>query len=450
MSHDLRQALLDLANTGADHAGPATLLAGRATNRVTARRRRRRVTISAATLAGMAAIGTGAAAAINYFSADPVSTFPDRLLPTVQEPAAPTGLLCDAEVGDITASTTPFVLGNDMALEYGDLPVVTSLDAGNILMLSITNATTDELTYPETERAGIYVVKDGRVVAVPVQPGEPPYSIDGTPRTVTLRAEDSLGLDIDRVVTCDGADLPAGDYQTYSSIEITVPDGEHSGTYDVVGGPWPVTMTHPDGSLVNPVTLPEMDPAATFPQCGAPIDTTKKSRPFSLGLGVEGPITTGEQESTEVDITTTNTTTDHLRGTAETAALALVRDGVVVGRVDPVTTSEEAVVDLDPSASLTTSPQLAYTVCTPPTSNLNWLPPGEYSLWGHQSFTITERTPVSADGSRGAPEVVSERLEAFNEVTTIIIPKGGQPIFPNQPDLTSISGDGQPDLPEDD
>ena len=450
MSNDLRQALQDLANTGADHAGPATLLAGRATNRVTARRRRRRVTISAVTLAGMAAVGTGAAAAISYFSDDPVSTFPDRLLPTVQEPAAPTGLFCDAEVGDITASTTPFVLRSAMAGPNADLPMVTSLDAGNILMLTITNATTEELSYSNTERAGIYVVKDGRVVAVPVQPGELPDPTGEAPLTLTIGAEDSRGLGIDRVVTCDGGDLPGGDYQAYSSIEITVPDGEHSGTYDVVGGPWPIILQRPDGSLVNPVTLPDMDPAATFPQCGAPIDTTKKSRPFSLGLGVEGPITTGEQESTEVDITTTNTTTDHLRGTAETATLALVRDGVVVGRVDPVTTSEEAVVDLDPSASLTTSPQLAYTVCTPPTSNLNWLPPGEYSLWGHQSFTITERTPVRADGSLGAPEVVSEQLEAFNEVATIVIPEGGQPIFPNEPDLTPIPDDGQPDLPEGD
>lgn len=428
MTNDLRTALQDLANTGADHAGPATILAGRATNRVTAHRRRRRAVISAATIAGMAAVGTGAAAAISYFGHDRVSTFPDRLVPGVVAPAPLTGLLCDAEVGDLTASTTPFVLGNEMAMVGGDAPAVINVEAASIVPMFLTNTTADGLTVTMTEGSGVYLVQDGRVVAAPVRS-------EAAPTDAALDPDQDEFLVNDPVAACDAAaGIPAGDYQAYGSIEVTVTGGAHSGTYDVVGGPWNVVVPG-EGATAGGTDAqgPVVDPAATFPQCGAMLVVTEQLRPVRLSLTGEAPMTTGEQTSVPLEIVATNTTADHLRGSAGPVTLAVVQDGVVVGTASEITTDDGGTVDLDPSASLTTPARLDYTACSPGTVSPGWLPVGEYSVWGAQSFTVTERNPVASDGRRGATTVVAEKYEGFNEVAKIWIEEGGQPVIPVGP-----------------
>ena len=426
MSNDLRQALQDLANTGADHAGPATILAGRATNRVSTHRRRRRAAISAATIAGMAAVGTGTAAAINYFGHDQVSTFPDRLVPGIEAPATLTGLLCDADVGDLTASTTPFSLTSERAVEAGDTPVPISVDAASIVPTFLTNETDDQIPFTMSEGSGVYLVQDGRVVAAPVR-------TDASPTDVILVPGESLPLLDDRVAPCDAAaGIPAGDYQAYSSIEVTVTGGAPVGTYDVVGGPWDVVVLPDGGSAADLDGLAVADSAAVFPQCGAMVGPADQVPPVHLTLAGGDLETTGEQPTVWLEVEATNTTSDHLLGYAMPVTLAVVRDGVVVGSVATAAAGDGGFIDLEPTAGLITPTYLDYTSCTPDDVFPGWLPAGEYSVWGEQYVTVTERTPVATDGTRGEPVQGEEELVAFNEVSTLIIEADGQPVFPGE------------------
>ena len=425
MNHDLGRALQDLANAGADQASPATLLAGRATNRVVARHRRRRVAVSAITIVGVAAVGTGTAAAISYFGDERISTFPDRPVTNVQPPVSLTGLVCGGDVGDLTTSTTPFVLDNEMVQAEGDTPVVIGLEAASIIPMFLTNTTPEGLTVSLNEGSGVYLVQDGRVVASPVR-------VDAAPSNTAIDSGQNQTLLNDRVAACDvSTGIPAGDYQAYGSIEVTVPDGAHAGTYDVVGGPWNVVVPPEGGVTVDlDKQLAVADPAAAFPQCGSMLDTTEQASPAYLRLAGDAPETMGEQTSVPLMVDATNTTGDHLLGNAGTVTLALVRDGVVVGNVATTETEEGGLVDLEPTGNLVTPAYLDYTACSPQAVSPGWLPPGEYSIWGSQSFTVTERSPVAADGTRGEPDWVEEEFVAFNEVSVIVIEAGGQPVFP--------------------
>ena len=426
MNHDLGRALQDLANAGADQASPATLLAGHATNRVAARHRRRRVAVSAITIVGVAAVGTGTAAAISYFSDERVSTFPDRPVSSVQAPVSPTGLVCDGEVGDLDASTTPLVLGNEMALEAGNTPVLVNVETGSMIPMFLTGTTAEDLDVTLAEGSGVYLVQDGKVIAVPVR-------TDATPTDATITPGVIHPLLNDRVVACDPAvGIPGGDYQAYGSIKATVPEGAFAGTYDVVGGPWNVVVEQADGTVVDPSRqLPAADPAAEFPQCGSTLVAADQAPPVHLSLVDSAPETTGEQSSVPLLVDATNVMSEHLLGSAGKVTLVMVQDGVVVGTVSTIETDEGGPVDLDQTESLTTATRLDYTSCSPEAVYPKWLPPGEYSIWGSQSFTLTQRTPVAPDGTRGTPTPVGEQVTAFNEVAMIAIEEGGQPVFPS-------------------
>lgn len=415
MSHDLRQALQDLANSGADHAGPSTLLAGRATNRVAALRRRRRVAISAATLAGMAAVGTGAAAAISYFNHDQVSTFPDRLLPSVEAPASLTGLQCGAEVGDLTASTTPLVLGNEMVLAEGDAPVVINPEAASIVPMFLTNATAADLAFTLDEGSGVFLVHDGIVVAAPVR-------VESAPSEVTLSPDGNEYLLNDRLSACAPAtEIPAGEYQAYGSIQVTVADGAHGGTFDVVGGPWNVVVPEVDDSVAAPVTLPAANPDASFPECGAIVDALTGAPPIRLvALPTSGPL------GSTLEIRAENVTIEQAEGQMErTPTLVAVRDGVVVGSysADPAQVPFTMYSEGGAEAPVTTGTVMT-TLCSDPSTPL---PQGSYSIWASQDFAFTSvygidpaRPGQSADDVKDSEAVDAlTSYRALSQVATL-------------------------------
>ncbi|SDB95504.1 hypothetical protein SAMN05216410_1139 [Sanguibacter gelidistatuariae] len=425
MNRNLHDALHSLAGSGTDAASPPDVLADRAAAAVERRRRRRPVLVAG--LAGIGVLTAGAAAALGYTllhdDAAP-HPFPDRLYPGVESPVPePAAFTCGARMDALTAVDGPLALGNEMVDSDGDSRVTISTETGTIISMYLRNTTADPLTYSTQENPGIYLVQDGVVVAVPAV-GEAPAS---APAQVTLTAGEIQPLLEDRVVACPDAggttptSIPAGDYDAYGAITVTVEPATTA--IDVVGGPWKVRTTNPDGTVSGaPAALPQANPDATFPQCGALVNPPAGRLRVALSAGFPD-LSLGSSMS----VTAWNLSLDDLAGEAAHPTLVAVKDGVVVGSLDPDRSSGTVPFSLPglDSTTLVTAGSLEHTVCT---DGVTPLPAGRYSVWAAQDLTITTRVPRSEmDYVAGDPITTPEAYTAVEEVAALWMDAKGQP-----------------------
>lgn len=179
------------------------------------------------------------------------------------------------------------------------------------------------------------------------------------------------------------------------------------------------------------------DPTAlTFPQCGAHVATTGADT-LQLVSWTDQPEDLPADRSGDLRlalaVSAQNVGKDHLVGTATgLPRLALVQDGVVVGAAHPdVPDTATAPFELAPQALFSRDATVKLTACdasgtAQPTDQAGrWLgpalPAGEYEIWGTQLLTVTERTTVAPDGSRGAPTPVDENHEVLTKVMDLTL-----------------------------
>jgi hypothetical protein len=258
MNHDLRRSLHDLADTGADHATPAPTFVGSVTDRVARTRKHRPYVIAAATTAGVLTASAAAALGYSLLSSGDRPAVQDRIAPGYQDEAPeapaqapapatpePLSLKCGAPVDDRPVLTTPLSVESELTAS-GEGPWTINTQAASIVPTYLRNTTSQTLDLTMEENAGVYLVQDGVVVAEPVR-----GAVDAP--DVTLGPDERQTLLDDRVVLCDGSvDVPPGDYQAYTALEVTVVSGPWAGTNDVVGGPWAVTIPAPDPAVETP------------------------------------------------------------------------------------------------------------------------------------------------------------------------------------------------------
>ncbi|MBI9115996.1 hypothetical protein [Sanguibacter suaedae] len=412
MNHDLRRSLHDLADTGADHATPAPAFVGSVTDRVARTRRHRPYVIAAATTAGVLTASAAAALGYSFLSDSDRPAFPDRITPghgtesPSETPSAPVGsvvLECGQPVGDVQPYSTPLNLETELAAE-GDGPWSINPQAASIIPTYLTNTTSQTLTLTLEENAGVYLVQDGAVVAEPVR-----GAVDAP--DATLEPDGRHVLVDDRVVMCDGTvDVPAGDYEAYSALEVTIGDGPWAGTDDVVGGPWPVTVAAPDAG----VELAELDPSAAAPQCGAAI--TDQRETFRASTGADLATVQPAAEGVDVPLTIGNPLFQRFSGTVPRPTLVAVRDGVVVGAL-PVEDPPVEPFDMEALATTETSGRLSLLACGPGGA-AGPLPEGRYEVWVHQPYRVTSRTEPDRSGYGG------EGMRPVDETHTIQMKAG--------------------------
>ncbi len=183
----------------------------------------------------------------------------------------------------------------------------------------------------------------------------------------------------------------------------------------------PTAPTEPEPS--QPAALPQADPTAVFPACGAVV--TPPSGSPDLGFNpswIEGAA------GDTVTARFSNHSGDDLAGivSAHLTAVA-VKDGVVVGWTEQAPAATTKPFDLGDGSEpevYTTGP-LARTLCTDGTTPL---PAGRYSIWVSQTATVTERIPYDESFNPGAPITTPEELVVTGDVASLWMDEQGQAV----------------------
>lgn len=183
----------------------------------------------------------------------------------------------------------------------------------------------------------------------------------------------------------------------------------------------PAAPTEPEPS--QPAALPQADPTAVFPACGAVVAPPSGSP----DLGFNPSWIEGAAGDT-VTARFSNHSGDDLAGivSAHLTAVA-VKDGVVVGwteQAPPATTKTFDLGDGSEPEVYTTGP-LARTLCTDGTTPL---PAGRYSIWVSQTATVTERIPYDESFNPGAPITTPEELVVTGDVASLWMDEQGQAV----------------------
>ncbi|MEP7765617.1 hypothetical protein [Sanguibacter sp. 25GB23B1] len=192
--------------------------------------------------------------------------------------------------------------------------------------------------------------------------------------------------------------------------------------------PAPGTPVDPETSPV--AALPALDPAATFPQCGAPVESPRPDPEIGWrgGDGLRHQPVDASGRS-EVSLTPTAYGSSVTVYPTTAPALAIVRDGVVVGTSMP---DGQVWVPASPPQDLVSGDEVVGTVlyraCSPGTADAGLLPAGHYSLWASQTFYVTERAVSPPGGGPLVPEDADEEVVALSRVTDVWIGADGGPV----------------------
>lgn len=173
----------------------------------------------------------------------------------------------------------------------------------------------------------------------------------------------------------------------------------------------------------QPAALPQADPTAVFPACGAVVQPTSGRQQLTFS-----PTWTEGAVGDTVTATFWNSSDDDLAGVASTHLTAVaVKDGVVVGWTEQSPEASTTPFDLDQTDfdQVQTTGALAHTLCTDGTTPL---PAGRYSVWVAQQATITERVPYDESFVAGAPVATDEDLLVSGDVTSLWMDDAGRSV----------------------
>lgn len=173
----------------------------------------------------------------------------------------------------------------------------------------------------------------------------------------------------------------------------------------------------------QPAALPQADPTAVFPACGAVVEPTSGSPELTFS-----PTRTEGAVGDTVTASFWNSSGDDLAGVASTHLTAVaVKDGVVVGWTEQSPEASTTPFDLDRTdfGRVETTGPLAHTLCTDGTTPL---PAGRYSVWVAQQTTVTERVPYDESFVAGAPVATDEDLLVSGDVLSLWMDDAGRAV----------------------
>ncbi len=328
----------------------------------------------------------------------------------VGEPQIPTGtmaLQCDDEVGELPRWIDPIRI--EPTLPQG------TVEAGDsrALRIDLYNATSSPANFA-IDGIETYLARDGKIVAS-TEVAVMPYVIE-VPADQNFGDGHFPGLPS---VDCAGDPLAPGDYALYVVTEFADPATTliDSTQTSAIGGPWEITIAG-DGSDegVSNAALPELDPDAEFPMCGAPAPSDAEDT-FGIETVLDIPRVKVSDPTEPERITAagmvTNTTPDTLLGNSATSVPAvLVLDGRVVS-VEPAVEGDARDFSVGPEESF----ELPVTadVGTCGRSAYEALPAGTYEVWGYLDTYVKERQ--NADGSATSANDEHRIVTRLGEVT---------------------------------
>jgi hypothetical protein len=185
----------------------------------------------------------------------------------------------------------------------------------------------------------------------------------------------------------------------------------------------PTAPSEPEPEAPQPAALPQADPTAVFPACGAVV--TPPSGSPDLGFSpswIEGAA------GDSITASFRNSSGDELAGVVSTHLTAVaVKDGVVVGWTEQAPPATTTTFDLDNGfpSEVSTTGTLARTLCTDGTTPL---PAGRYSIWVSQTATVTERIPHDESSNSGAPITIPEDMIISRDVASLWVDEQGQSV----------------------
>lgn len=438
MNRNLHDALHSLAATGGDASSDASALAlaERSVSAVERRHRRRPVIVVGLTGVGVLTAGAAAALGYSFLQDDHAAPFPDRLTPETTMPSSePVELTCGADVADLVATDGPVDLGSESVDAEHTSPLVIAVDPSTTIPLHLSNTTPGSLTFAPTDAPGIYLVRDGLVVAVPA--ADPDLAV--SPPETTLDAGQTLPLSDYGVVPCPDSGgttpeaVPVGNYDAYGTVDVIFEGSTEP--LEVVGGPWPVRVEAPvvdppvlaDPPGAGPAALPAASPDAVFPECGAILDAPTGMGPVVLRTG-PGPLLERTWQpplplGPELEIARAPGDIAGPAGEMGSVYLVAVKDGVVVGGYSAEPSRQPFSVATDGPQYETSPATVVTSLCSDPGTPL---PEGRYSMWAAQDFTITSGQVWEEETVDSIPGPIEHR--AVHQVATLWMDGAGQSV----------------------
>ena len=399
MSIDLEDSLAELARSVGDES-TAARMTGQVHHMVSRVRRRR-----AARYAAQGAVGIGAVAAVALGGlqlAERTGT-PNPATTTDPFDADTVRSLCGEP-----APTTPRVTAEAAATWHLTGEVSSPVPAGASVEVSTTLVDGESQPVTQGEATAVsltlMVVADGLVVAQ--------KATGYTDERPGFNPQDYvISRDVHDFMSCGsgspGEALPAGDYTLVAREALLLTDG--ATPVEVIGGPWPFTITEADASANADTDAAEAQRAleaiiaeaptwgVDSPACGWTVAPDPAS-PLALTIVSDGTTSAGGAFlQLEADLTTIDGAHVIGNGGSEAARLVLARDGVVVGATywDP---ADSTLVEVGPDSPVTL-PLLGHlNVCSRQMTDTIGpaLPPGTYQAYA--VFEVMLKEVTTADG----------------------------------------------------
>ncbi|GHG54910.1 hypothetical protein GCM10011331_21110 [Flavimobilis marinus] len=324
-----------------------------------------------------------------------------------ETPGSMMALQCDDEVSEVPRWVDPIHL--DVTLPQG--PAVAG--DSRALRVDLFNATDSPANFA-IDGIETYLVRGGKVVAS-TEVAVMPYVVE-IPGGQAYGDGHFPGLPS---ADCAGDPVAPGDYSLYIITEFADPATTLiAGTQtQAISGPHEITIAgDASGEGVSNAALPELDPDAEFPMCGAAVpDEAEDTFGIETVLEIPG---VKVADPTKPDWITaagmvTNTTRDTLLGNSSTSVPAvLVQDGRVVS-IEPYVEADAKDFSVAPRESFELEVTATTVHCG--RSAIEALPPGTYEVWGYLDTYVKERQ--NASGSATSVNEKHHAVARLGEVT---------------------------------
>ena len=243
----------------------------------------------------------------------------------------------------------------------------------------------------------VYLIRDGKVVSARVTKaakdpwyiGKPDFWASTVEETGATPA-DAFYPEISGVDCQTGEPLAAGEYEMLVVARMWVPDYQFS-----------VFAPREHITLGDAPVLPESDPLAIFPECGAVVPGYSDTA-VTLGRPDETFVNGDTTSQVETVVTNEDQSTTFRGQLGSEVQSVLTLDGRVVGAVGttPIASSQRT-IDLGPGETANLTADLASEVC----GSSERLPAGTYEIWSQVEVTPAGGSTQTSIGRLGSVKV---------------------------------------------
>lgn len=172
-------------------------------------------------------------------------------------------------------------------------------------------------------------------------------------------------------------------------------------------------------------TLAQLDPGASFPQCGAAPVATPGAPIILVYQGADSPAGAGS-EARGFDISGYNQSNVQIVADPVAPTLALVQDGRVVGTSSPSGAATHVEPLTGAGAEFTST--LTVSGCQPGSDATIQLPAGFYEVWASQEWVVTGTVPEPQEYLQGPVTDVPQTFTTSDVVNHVWIGEEGVPV----------------------